>query len=156
MLATALNTAKDQSGSESAAKRAIELSPDSPDGYLALISLQIGHGKSENAVATARGYASTHPGLAADLLAADTLDRLKRTSEAYAILEKRFAAKPEGILALRLAQIAIKSGNTKQTLGLFSEWVQKHQDDYDVRETYASLLMQPAISRARAADTKWC
>ena len=68
MLATALNTAKDQSGSESAARKAIEFRPDLPEGYLALISLQVGHGKSEIALATAREYASAHPGVAADLM----------------------------------------------------------------------------------------
>jgi putative PEP-CTERM system TPR-repeat lipoprotein len=142
LLARALYATKDQAGAEESEKRAIELAPDSAQIRSDLIDLQIGGGKGENALATARTYASAYPGPSADLLLAKTLVLLKRSNEAEVLLDKSLSSKPDVGVALLLAQIAMSSGNSKKAISTLANWVAKNPDDFGVRSDYAAMMME--------------
>jgi cellulose synthase operon protein C len=141
LLARALYASKDQPAAEEAAKKAIELAPNSAQMRMELIDIQIGAGKGENALTTARSYANVNPGPDADLLLADALLRLKRTNEAEALLDKSLNAKPDSRVAMRLSQIDMNSGNFKKASAVLTNWITKNPDDFAMRRQYAGLLM---------------
>jgi Flp pilus assembly protein TadD len=150
LLARALYETKDQLGAEDAAKRAVELAPDSVAMRATLINIQIGGGKGEQALATAQGFAAAKPGTEADILVADTLVRLNRATEGEALLEKSLRTKPDARLVLRTAQLATQTGNPKKGLAMLANWVSKNPDDFRTRLEYAALLMQTGeLSGAR-------
>jgi putative PEP-CTERM system TPR-repeat lipoprotein len=141
LLASALYTTKDQTGAEDAARRAIELAPTSSQLRQVLIDIQIGGGKAENALATARAYANTSPGVEADLLLSETLFRLKRADEAQAVLDKSLVSKPDVRVVTRLSQMAMDAGNTKKAVSTLANWVAKNPNDFDTRKAYATTMM---------------
>jgi len=142
LLAKALNTTQDRTGALVATRKAIALAPASTQTQSLLIELQIAEGKTDDALATARGYASAYPGSEANLMLANTLIRLKRTNEATTLLERSLASKPNSRLALRLSQIAKSSGDSKRAIAVLSSWLAKNPNDFDVRRQYASLLLE--------------
>jgi Flp pilus assembly protein TadD len=117
-----------------------------------LVDAQIDGGRGDAALASARSYANVSPGPDADLLVADALLRLKRESDAEALLDKSLATKPDGRVAVRLSQVAIQSGNPKKAKAVFENWIRKHPDDDDVRSQQAAWLMSSGdLSGARTA-----
>jgi putative PEP-CTERM system TPR-repeat lipoprotein len=141
-LARALYTSKDQVGAEDAAKRAIALAPDSAQTRQLLVDIQLGGSKGDDALRTARAFANEKPGPEADLLVGTTLLRLNRTKEAEALLDKSLGAKPDARMAVAVAQLASRSGNTKKALGVLANWTNKNPDDFSTRREYAALMMQ--------------
>jgi putative PEP-CTERM system TPR-repeat lipoprotein len=152
LLATALYTSKDQLGAEDSAKRAIELAPESVQMRHLLIEIQLGGGKAENALTTARAFVSKNPGPEADLLVADTLARLNRMKDAEALLDKSLSAKPDARVALAVAQLASRSGNSKKGLSVLANWSSKNPDDFGTRREYAALMMQSGDSKGARGE----
>lgn len=148
LLADALNLLKDRAGAELAVRRAIELTPASPQYYSRLIQLQIVDGRKEDALATARDYATNHPGLDADLLLANTLTQIDRASDAIALLAKAYTVKPAAGLASALAGTWMTIGDTKKAISALSDWLQKNPKDFGIRLEYASLLLQAGDQNA--------
>jgi putative PEP-CTERM system TPR-repeat lipoprotein len=141
LLARALYATKNQSAAEEAAKRAVDLGADSASTQMELINIQIGAGKGDAALTTAQSYARAYPGTEADLLVAETLVQLKRQTEAEALLDKSLAAKPDGRVTMRVAQMALVAGNSKKAVATLSNWVTKHPEDFGMEREYASTLM---------------
>jgi putative PEP-CTERM system TPR-repeat lipoprotein len=141
LLAKALYATKDPTGAEDAAKRAVDLSPDSTQVRLDLINIQIANGKGDAALATAQTYAGAYPGPQADILLAETLIGLKRPKDAEALLDKSLASKPDGRVVLRLTQLELSTGNPKKGISTISGWVAKHPEDFGMDREYASALM---------------
>jgi putative PEP-CTERM system TPR-repeat lipoprotein len=141
LLARALYATKDMTGAEDNARKAIGLTPDSAQARMDLINIQIGAGKEEAALATARTYVNAYPGPAADLLLGETLIRLKRAKEAEAVLDKSLSTRPDAGVALRSAQIAASLGNSKKAIATLAGWLAKNPDDFVRRREYAGLIM---------------
>jgi len=141
VLAKALNTTKDPLAAEDAASGAVKLAPNSAQMRSLLIELQVAHGRTDNALETARSYRAEFPGSAADLLLADTLIRLKRTSEATTLLTTSLRTRPDRKIALRLGQIAMSLGDTKKSIAVLKSWLDAHPDDFEARREYASTLL---------------
>jgi putative PEP-CTERM system TPR-repeat lipoprotein len=142
LLATSLYASKNQLAAENAAKKAIELAPNSVQMQMILIDLQIGAGKGENALAAAQNYANANPGPDAELLLAETLLRLKRTSEAEAVLDKSLGSKPDVRVAMLLSQVAKTSRNFKKSGAVLTNWIAKNPNDINIRLRYAALLIE--------------
>ncbi|HXJ00616.1 MAG TPA: XrtA/PEP-CTERM system TPR-repeat protein PrsT [Micropepsaceae bacterium] len=142
LLAKALNATKDRLAAIDAARRAVELSPFSTPIRGILIENFIAAGRTDDALASARAFASSHPGPEADSLVASTLVRLKRLPEANTFLTARFAAAPDRILALQLSQIAMSMGDQKKATTVLLDWLKKKPDDFDVRRQYGALLLR--------------
>ena len=142
LLANALRAVKDNTGAENAIRKAIGNTPATVQLQQTLIGFQLADGKPDAALATAREYASSYPGTAADLLMADTLMRLKRVADATAILAKSYAERPDGGLARGLVQAELASGDSKKALATISDWVRKNPTDFAMHVQYASMLMQ--------------
>jgi Flp pilus assembly protein TadD len=141
MLAEALSGNGDRAGAQLAARKAMELQPESPQPYGVLIAQQIADGKPTDALSTARSFGAGHPGPDADLLMADTNFRLNHKDEAVGILTKAQAAKPDKRYVARLAQFAISSDDTKRAAALYADWLAKNPTDVGMRRDYASLLL---------------
>ena len=140
-LARALFAAKDLIAAEGAAEKAVDVDPASPEARRVLVDLQLTAGKPDAALATAQAYAKSTSGPDAELLLADTLLRLKRTADAQTQLEKSLAAKPDARLTIRLAQIAIQSGNNGKAKAIVNDWLKAHPNDVEVRNFDAGWLM---------------
>ena len=151
LLAKALNTTKDFLAAEDAAKKAVQLAPNSAQIRSLLAELQAVHGKANDALDTARSYGSQYPGPAADGLLADTLVRLGRTNEAVNLLTKSLNAKPDRTLALRLSRIMMSLGDSAKSIGVIESWLEKYPSDFEVRREYGSILMA-AGNTARARE----
>ena len=141
MLAEALSGNGDRLGAQTAARRAIDLAPESPQPYATLIAQQIADAKPTDALLTARSYGTSHAGPDADLLMADTNFRLNHKDEAVSALTKALATKPDRRYVARLAQFAMTSGDTKKATALYSDWLAKNPNDVGMRRDYASLLL---------------
>ena len=139
--AQALNRVGDRIGAETAAEKATELAPQVPAYRSQLIAMQIAHGKTVDALLTARSYRDDHPGPAADLVVAGTLSLLRRDAEAEALLEKSFAAKPDPNLGVDLSQMELKLGKAKRGVEVLALAVQKNPDDFILRRQYATAMM---------------
>ena len=139
-LAGALYAAKDFAGAEQAAQKAVSMAPHSPDARLALSQLEVAIGKREAALANANNFAGVSPGPDADLVLADTLIRLKRDSEAAALLDKSLAAKPDNRVALRQSEILIRLGDATKTKVFFEDWVRTNPADIEMRNRQAAWL----------------
>jgi cellulose synthase operon protein C len=141
LLGTALNANEDKAGAEAALRNAVRQTPPSSQIRSVAIAFLIAHEKENDALAMARDYSSSFPGVEADLVMADTLIRLKRPQEAEAILTKGLAAYPSPVLALRLSQLAISAGDRQKADKALSNWLVKNPDDSDVRRQRGSLLL---------------
>jgi putative PEP-CTERM system TPR-repeat lipoprotein len=142
LLAKALNATKDRLAAIDAARRAVELDPYSPEIRSLLVEYLIIGGRPDEALANAREYNSAHPGPDSDLLLVSALIALKRVDEAKTFLTSRLAAKPDRLLALRLSQLAMDTGDRKKAVDVLVEWLRKKPTDYDVRRQYGALLLQ--------------
>ena len=142
LLASALRAAQDNAGAEDAIRKAIGIAPATVQLRQTLIGFQRADGKPDAALATAREYASTYPGTAADLLMADTLTQMKRVADATAVLTKAYAKRPDSALATALVKAEMTSGDGKKALAILSDWVRKNPADYGMHVQYASMLMQ--------------
>jgi putative PEP-CTERM system TPR-repeat lipoprotein len=149
LLAKALNSVRDNLAAEDAAKKAVQLAPNSSDVRLILIELQVAQGKTDNALATARDFRSAFPGPQAELLYADALIRLKRSREAAVILENALVSMPDRRLLTRLSEIAWTSGDQRKAVGVLASWLAKHPNDFEVRLRYASYLLMTDPGGAR-------
>ena len=141
LLAKALAATKNMQAAEEAAKRAVDLGPDSSQVRMDLINIQIANNKSEAALLTAQAYASAYPGAQADLLLADTYTALKRPKDAEAVLDKSLASKPDSRVALRVTQLALSSGDSKKGISTLANWVAKHPEDFNMQREYAAAMM---------------
>jgi len=142
LLAQALMGTKDHLAAKDAARKAVQVAPDAPQTHAVLIQTEIAGGDNANALASARAFATDHPGPAADLLLADTFIRLKRPNDAAAILERSLVSDPSAATAMRLSQVAKINGDAKKALSVLSSWLAKNPNDVDVRRGYASLLLE--------------
>jgi hypothetical protein len=106
LLTSALYADKDENGAEVAAKRGVELAPNSAELAMSLMDIQTARGKPLDALSTARAFAVANPGSLGDSIVADALLRLKRTSEAEIVLEKSLLAKPDSRVASSLSKLA--------------------------------------------------
>jgi putative PEP-CTERM system TPR-repeat lipoprotein len=138
-IARALYASKDQAGAEEAVKKGIELAPDSVQLQRALADIQKGGSKSDDVVSAARTYENENPGLEADLLLADVLLDLKRTSEADVLIEKFLRERPPSRFIIRLSEEAAKSGNPDERATMLSKWISKYPEDLVVQHEYAGL-----------------
>jgi putative PEP-CTERM system TPR-repeat lipoprotein len=150
-LAGALYVARDFAGAEQAAQKAISLEPRSLETHLALAQLQVTIGKREAALAGANSFVSMTPGPDADLVLADTLLRMKRVSDARALLEKSLAAKSDNRIALRLSEILVQLGDRAKTKKFFEDWIHKNPMDIEIRNRQAAWLMGSGDSGAARA-----
>ena len=92
LLAKIFHATNDPVGAIDAAQKAVELSPLSVHAHALLVEYLAGGGKTEEAIASAKQYASGHPSPESDLLVASALARSKRERDAYEYLQSRFAA----------------------------------------------------------------
>ena len=141
LLAKVFHATNDPVGAIDAAKKAIELSPLSVRVRVLLVEYLAGAGKAEEALASAKQYASVHPSPDADLLVASALAQSKRDREAYDYLQARFAASPNNLIARELSELALKFGDQRRALSWLQDWLHGHPSDYDVHRQYASLLL---------------
>jgi putative PEP-CTERM system TPR-repeat lipoprotein len=142
LLAKGLNSAGDVATAEIAAKRAVDLMPDSAEFRALLVDLQVAQNKPDAALATAQSYRSANPGAKADLLLANTLVRLKRSKDAIALLTTSVAKKPDAQLVQGLSQLWAQTGDTKRAMAGLASWLAKNPNDFETRRQYASLLLQ--------------
>ena len=158
LLAEALIRTKDYLAARDAARKAVQLAPDSPQARAVQIAAEIADSKPEIALATARAFGSDHPGPQADLLLAETFLRLNRKNESVSVLEKSLASTPSKSAILRLSGIARASGEFKKAQALLASWLAKNSNDYEVRREYGSLLLElrelPAARREFEALVK--
>jgi Flp pilus assembly protein TadD len=142
VLGTALSEAGDQSGAARAFQTAARLAPEAANVKLAQISFQLGQSKFNDALALARAYQSSYPGMESDLLLADTLYKAKQPGESLAVLEKSLSDRPSSAVLLRLVEIAKLAGDTSRADTLMRNWVTAHPADQAVRLNYAGFLLQ--------------
>jgi predicted Zn-dependent protease len=133
LLARALSASKDQAKAEEAAKKGIELAPESVQLQRSLLEIQIAAGKSEDAIGTARKFESENPGLDADILLADAFFCSHRTNEADVLVEKILNKSPPSRLVLQLSQVARNSGNSRVATALLSRWIANNPNDLVVQ-----------------------
>jgi len=133
---------KDQLGAEVAAKRAVELAPDSPETRATLIDIEIGGSKGQEALTTAQDYAATKPGTEADILVAETLVRLNHAKDAQTLLDNAVSSKPDSRLVSYTTQLAMRLGNPKRALAILANWTSKNPSDFSARREYAGYMMQ--------------
>jgi Tfp pilus assembly protein PilF len=100
------------------------------------------NGDVTGAVASARAFRSSNPGLDADMLIARTLVRAKEFSEASAVLTQILKAKPDANILMQLAELAMLTGDKKRAESLLSDWLNKNPSDLKVRTQYATVLLQ--------------
>lgn len=153
LLAGVLAGTGDRTNAKIALQKAVALAPDSPNTRAQLISLELGGGAKEEALAIARAYAAAYPGSDADQLLAETLLRLRRANEAIAVLTKGMAARPDSRTAIRLSQLEIAAGDKKKGVAVLTNWLAKHPDDHAVRRQYAGSLL--ALGDAAAARKEY-
>jgi Flp pilus assembly protein TadD len=78
-----------------------------------------------------------NPASTGDLVLAEALMRLKRTSEAENVLEKSLGAEPDGRVALSLSKIAFASRDTKKGITVLASWVSRNPNDSEKRRECA-------------------
>jgi putative PEP-CTERM system TPR-repeat lipoprotein len=142
LLGNALYAAGDRVGAARAMEVAVKLNPSAPQVRSAQIALQLVQGNAGAAVAAARAFQVSNPGIDADLLLADTLDRAKLTDQAVAVLNKSLSDRPSNAAVLRLVRFAMLTNDNKRAADLMSTWLASHPDDGVVRLQYANLAMQ--------------
>ncbi len=141
LLARALYATHDLAGALDAAQNAVDLAPTSPQTRASLIEIKLAAGKSADALSDARSYDASAPGPAADVLLAQTLDRIGRTAEAQAVLKKSLAKKPDPRVVLALSRMHMAHKDVKSATNVLADWTARH-DDFAVRREYAALLLQ--------------
>jgi len=142
MLGSALFATSDRAGAQRALEDAAKLSPDSPVVKNGQISLQFALENAEAAMALARAFQASHPGLQADILLADTLTKAKRLDQAADILSKSLAGKPDQLVLLRLVRLKNLANDKKAATNLMSQWLVRNPNDITVRHALAMLLMR--------------
>jgi len=155
VLGTALSEAGDRTGAARAFLAAARLAPEAANVKLTQINFQLGQGKVTDALALARAYQASYPGMESDLLLADTLYKAKQPGESLAVLEKSLSERPSSAVLLRLVEIAKLAGDKSRADTLMRNWVAAHPADQAVRLNYAGFLLQQganaqAISQYRA------
>jgi len=142
MLSAALSLIGDRAGAGRALDAAADLAPAAAEVKRAQISFQLGQGNANAAVAMAQSFQASYPGLASDLLLAETLQHAKHSVEAEAVLAKSFSERPSRPVLTRLVQLALASNDRKRAGDLMSGWLAKNPGDEPVRMEYAALRMQ--------------
>ncbi len=151
LLGNALFVAGDRMGASGAMETAVKLGPNAADVRAAQISLQIARKDFDAAVASARAFQATNPGSAADVLLADTLDRVNRRDQATAVLNKSYSERPSAEVLLRLVRIAAQAGDRSRAGDMMSSWLAANPGDTGIRLEYANFLMgQESNSQAIA------
>ena len=141
-LANSLLASGDKKGAVAAFRRAaVALSPDVVQYPASLIDAQIEFGNSDDAVVTARDWASKHKNPDGAFLLAQTLARLKRFAEATSIVAASQKDNPDERLATLESQIASARGDEVHALSILKNWLVDHTSDIPVREVYAGALM---------------
>ena len=149
LLAQALHGINDRLAAIDAAKKTVELAPFSLRARSLLAEYQVAAERPDAAIATVQEFRATHPGPSADLLLADTFIGLNRLDEAKDVLQRSYKAKPDRMVALRLSQIAMRSGDAKGALQMLSDWLKSAPDDFEIRLQHASLLQTQDQKAAR-------
>lgn len=142
MLSAALALSGDRAGAGRALDAAAELAPQAAEVKRAQINFQFGLGNADAAVAMARSFQTSYPGLASDVLLAETLQQAKRSVEAEAALSKSFSDRPSSLVLMRLVQLALSSNDRKRAGDLMSGWLAKNPGDGSVRMEYAAFQLQ--------------
>src|SRR5262249_37930570 len=100
---------------------------------------------------SARDFQTSHPGLEADVMLAETLQRARHTDEAVAVLSKSLSDRPNRIILMQLVRMALESNDRKRAGDLMSKWLANRPTDAAVRMEYAAfLLRQDDAARATA------
>lgn len=142
LLSAALSLAGDRASAARALDAAVELDPEGEAVRGAQIDFQFGSGNAGAAVGLARDFQSSHPGTAADLMLAQSLERAKRSDEAAAVLSKGLSERPNSLVLMRLVHLAQLSNDPKRAGDLMSKWLARKPDDTAVRMKYAAVLLQ--------------
>jgi putative PEP-CTERM system TPR-repeat lipoprotein len=142
MLSAALALTGDRAGAGRALDAAAELAPQAAEVKRAQINFQLGQGNADAAVAMARAFQTSYPGLASDFLLAETLQQTRHGIEAEAVLNKSFADRPSRPVLMRLVQLALSSNDRKRAGEMMSGWLAKNPRDGGVRMEYAAFRMQ--------------
>jgi putative PEP-CTERM system TPR-repeat lipoprotein len=142
LLGGALGAAGDQVGAARALEVAVKLAPTDPGVRAAQIRLLLNQKNLDAATGAARTFQSANPGTPADLLLAETLDRIKQRDQAIAVLNKSLAEKPSNVVLLRLVNYAVQAKDTGRAADMMSKWLASNPSDLSVRLEYAGLLMQ--------------
>jgi len=151
VLASTLEQAKDAKGALAAYNGAIQAEPSNPAGYQALVSYYLRTAQPGKAVLTAKDLSRHVPGVASDLVLADTLARSGNTAGARAVLEQSFSTKPNSRTLVALATLAPATGRGKVEKQL-SDWVAQHDRDVTARSQLAALLTADGNSAAAKAQ----
>jgi Flp pilus assembly protein TadD len=141
-LSAALALAGDRVGAGRALDAAADLAPQAAEVKRAQINFQLDQGNVDAAVAMARTFQTSYPGLASDMLLAETLQRAKRTGEAVTVLDKTFSDRPNSSVLMRLVQLVLLSNDRKRAGDLMSGWLAKNPGDAAVRMEYAAFQLQ--------------
>lgn len=151
LLGNALSAAGDQPGAVRAMEAAVKLAPADPEVRAAQVRLLLSQKNLDGAVAAARTFQSANPGTMADLLLAETLDRIKQRDQAVSVLNKSLADRPSNVVLLRLVNFAVQAKDDGRAAELMSKWLATNPNDVTVRMEYAALLMrQEDIPRSTA------
>lgn len=150
LLGNALSASGDQPGAVRALDVAVKLAPADPEVKAAQIRLLLSQKNLDGAVAAARAFQAANPGTAADLLLAETLDRIKQRDQSISVLTKSLADRPSNVVLLRLVNYAEQAKDAGRAAELMSKWLATNPNDLTVRMEYAGLLMQQE-DNARAA-----
>jgi Flp pilus assembly protein TadD len=142
LLANALFSSGDRINAAAALSVAASDDPNSITVRTAQINLMLASRDVSGAITAARAYQSANPGIAADLLLANTLIRSKEYSQAAAILTRSMSVSPDKRAVSLLAQIAVAIGDRKHAENLMSDWLDANQKDIAIRTQYATVLMQ--------------
>jgi len=149
-LARALFATGDRAGAARAMDAAAKLDPDNIKVRTDQVSLQLTLGRRDEALASAKSFHQRKPGLESDFLLADAFAQTGDTSQAWALLAKRFSEKPNSVVLQRLMRVAMQPSERQRTRDFASSWLGRYPQDTAVRLEYAGLLMQ-ANENAKAA-----
>jgi Flp pilus assembly protein TadD len=148
LLAGALAASGDRVGAVNAMETAVKRAPTEPNVRASQIRLLLSQGSNDAAVATAKAFQASSPGTDADVLLSETLDKVKQHDQAFAVLTKSFADKPNNLVLMKLVAFALQARDTGRAADLMSKWLASNPNDLAVRMEYANLLMQQDGTRA--------
>lgn len=142
LLGNALSAAGDQVGAARTLEVAVKFAPTDPEVRAAQIRLLLSQKNLDGALASAKAFGAASPGTSADLLLAETLERMKQRDQAISVLNKSFADKPNNVVLMRLVNYAEQGKDSSRATELMSKWLAAHPEDLTVRMEYANLLMR--------------
>jgi tetratricopeptide (TPR) repeat protein len=135
-----------------AARRAAELSPDSPGPPAALAQLELRNGNAGEAERIATSMLARQPGDGAALaLLAEAQRSQQKYVDAAATLQRLYAKTPSAPTALALAR-ARREGKLGGEVEPLKAWSTSHPDDFVMRGAYADALRQAGDNRAAIAE----